>query len=562
MVSMDALIFLQDKINSILPFFILLGLLIFVHELGHFLVAKFYKVRVEVFSLGFGKKILQFKKGDTVYCISLIPLGGYVKMFGDDPTKDILEDDKKYSFLHKPVGQRIAIVLAGPLMNLFFAVFLYFAIGLIGQQVPGTQLGDIKVDSVAAESGFKSGDLITSINGTPVAYWNQVKDFIEENPNKQLNFEVTRQGQKEKVTATSKLMENDFIFSTKDKVGKIPGLTLSSEAPVVAVSNKDSLAAKNGFFALTLIEEINGKKVSYHREIIPTIEESIQSGSLKFKIKKFNFEHDKAKSKTITISHNSSNASELFQKLGFEKSDLFLVKIQKDSPAKAAGIKYGDKITAINNKPMKSWEDVLNSVKSYKKGDDKIKFTIKRLNSESPLTISVEPRMTELTTAQGQEDNRYTVGIVPALSSAPPLMVEKVFSSPLKALSYGVEKSWNATKLIAIGLVRLVQGEVSSKNVGGVISIGVVASKSFEIGLTTFLNTMALISINLFLLNLLPVPILDGGHLVFFSIEALRGAPLSLRKMEIAQQIGLALLLSLMVFALFNDITNLMNSPW
>ena len=125
-VKMDILIaYLHQGLSAVIPFVILLGLLIFVHELGHFLVAKFFSVRVEVFSLGFGKKIFQFKKGDTTYCVSLIPLGGYVKMFGDEPGADIPEDQKPFSFTHKPVGQRIGVVLAGPLMNLFFAVFLF-----------------------------------------------------------------------------------------------------------------------------------------------------------------------------------------------------------------------------------------------------------------------------------------------------------------------------------------------------------------------------------------------------------------------------------------------------
>jgi regulator of sigma E protease len=133
-------------------------------------------------------------------------------------------------------------------------------------------------------------------------------------------------------------------------------------------------------------------------------------------------------------------------------------------------------------------------------------------------------------------------------------------SNPVTAVAYGFSQSWEWSKLIAISFVRLVQGEVSARNIGGVLTIGRVASKSFEVGLVAFLKMMAIISINLFLLNLLPVPVLDGGHLVFFSLEAIKGAPISFRKLEIAQQVGLVLLMSLMIFALFNDITNLISS--
>ncbi|MCB0363080.1 MAG: site-2 protease family protein, partial [Bdellovibrionales bacterium] len=135
---------LHSGLSAIGPFLILLGLLIFVHELGHFLVAKWCGVKVEVFSLGFGKKILKYRRGETTYCISMIPLGGYVKMYGDDPTAEIPPEEKARAFLYKPVAQRIAIVLAGPLMNFFFAIPLFMAVGLNGEQVPGPIAGDIE----------------------------------------------------------------------------------------------------------------------------------------------------------------------------------------------------------------------------------------------------------------------------------------------------------------------------------------------------------------------------------------------------------------------------------
>ena len=141
--------FIQQSLSFLVPLTILLGVLIFVHEMGHFLVAKFYKVKVEVFSLGFGPKIFKFQRGDTTYCISLIPLGGYVKMFGDDPSaSDAISDDQKHgSFLHKPVGQRIAIVLAGPLMNFFFAILVFFMVAIVGENMIRPIIGDVQEDS-------------------------------------------------------------------------------------------------------------------------------------------------------------------------------------------------------------------------------------------------------------------------------------------------------------------------------------------------------------------------------------------------------------------------------
>lgn len=157
--------FLQNSVAYLVPMIVLLGLLIFVHELGHFLVAKYYKVRVEVFSLGFGPKIFKFKRGDTTYAISAIPLGGYVKMFGDDPTADVPDEQKSVSFTHKPVGQRIAVVLAGPLMNFGFAVLIFAVVALIGERTLAPKLGDIDPKSDAYAAGFRSGDVIKKIDG-------------------------------------------------------------------------------------------------------------------------------------------------------------------------------------------------------------------------------------------------------------------------------------------------------------------------------------------------------------------------------------------------------------
>jgi regulator of sigma E protease len=174
------------------------------------------------------------------------------------------------------------------------------------------------------------------------------------------------------------------------------------------------------------------------------------------------------------------------------------------------------------------------------------------------VTAEVQPEMTTHMTAQGGEENRFTVGIMPYVIVSKPNTFIMKYSNVGQALKHGVDRSWDITVMTVMSFVRLLQAEISPKNIGGVISIGQAASATFKIGISHFLQMMAIISINLFILNLLPIPVLDGGHLVFYSVEALRGAPLSMRKIEIAQQVGLVLLVSLMVFALFNDFTRLL----
>lgn len=554
---------LQSIFSSIGPFFILLGLLIFVHELGHFLVAKFFNVRVEVFSLGFGKKIFQFVRGETTYCISLVPLGGYVKMYGDDPTMNVPEDLKNRSFLHKPVGQRIAIVLAGPLMNFFFAMFLFFVIAQVGDSLPGGQIGDIATDTQAYKDGFRSGDTILSINDKPMKLWSEIKNSIEDSPNQPLRFHVQRGTETVDITAQPQLVTNDVVLSSKEKVGRIQGLAIEAQSSLIGVEDPKSPAHEAGLRSLDLVEKINGREVLYMRDLQTIVSEELQK-SPQLKIEARSYTTDKnPPPRTIDLTVPPSikaNSPTVLADLGIEAANLYLLRVKNDSPAQKAGLKQGDKLVEINGEPLTLWQQVIDVVSKFKPGQEPMKIVVLRDNQKHDIIVA--PEMTELMNMQGQEEQRLTIGIVPAfINTTPPPILYKA-DSVGQALKIGWLKSLEWTELVVMSLVRLVQAEVSAKNIGGVITIGKFASQSFEVGLSAFLKMMAIISINLFLLNLLPVPVLDGGHLVFFTIEALRGAPLSLRKMEIAQQVGMIILISLMAFALFNDISNLFRAPW
>lgn len=565
--------------DGIGPFLILLGLLIFVHELGHFLVAKFFGVRVEVFSLGFGKKILQFKRGDTNYCVSLIPLGGYVKMFGDDPTKNIPESEKRHSFLHKPVGQRIAVVLAGPVMNLIFAFLLFILIGLTGEAQPGNFAGDVAPGSRAYEAGFRSGDQILAINDQPIRSWLEVKNRIGQSPNEKLHFEVQRENSIEKgeVSITPVLGQNDNVLSSQAQVGVIEGLDNLSYAAMIGVGNPNSVAAKSGLRSLDVITKVNDREVNTWRDLEHFLKEDLFKGRTPVTLEVQYYGGNEKKPVTRQVTLNPSEATlkmELnhgeagqvvpqvveLSDLGIESAQLFLWKIKPASPAEKAGLQAGDRITAINGEPLVKWDQVIEVVKNFNPDGAPLEFGYLREGKEGKAQIV--PAMTELIDSRGKDEKRFTVGIVSGMlqSSSKPIIYRASGFSEL--MSLGVKRTIETTGLVIMSIVRLVQGDVSAKNIGGIISIGRFANQSYEAGLAPFLKMMALISINLFLLNLLPVPILDGGHLVFFSIEALQGAPLSMRKMEIAQQVGLVILMSLMAFALFNDISNWLNSTW
>lgn len=591
--SMDFSFFVngvQSTIGFIIPMIILLGLLIFVHELGHFLVAKFFKVRVEVFSLGFGPKLFQFKRGDTVYCISAFPLGGYVKMFGDDPTVEIPDDLKAKSFLHKPVGQRIWIVLAGPLMNLFFAAFLFSGVAIVGERTLSPVVGDVEVNSEAYSIGFRSGDRILEIDGTPITKWNQAEDIINDSLDKTLNIKVKREiGESEK-TLSVPISEkpNTNILSMKKIVGWVKGLQNSSMPPLIGVSNPNSFAAKMGLKTGDLIEKVNGVEVTTWRAFSRQLFEQ-NSGPLTLSVKRMaRLNKDLEKDETLelkgeltrdlstvqpsqvlsggvfpTKEENPSTIPtekttfQILADLGFEKSETFVLQVSEDKPAAKAGLVAGDKILKINETEIDTFDALLNTVKGFKKDDPALAVTYLR-NGELG-TLNMTPELAQPDKDRGNYNNRYIIGISPIKSIAPPVTFIYKTANPITIIQKGIERSWFWTKATLISFVKLLTNEVSPKNLGGFISIGQAAQASWEHGISQFLRIMAIISINLFIINLFPIPILDGGHLLFFTIEALRGAPLSMRKLEIAQQIGLVLLLGLMGFALFNDVARLID---
>lgn len=559
--------YLNQGLSFIIPLVILLGLLIFVHELGHFLVAKYYGVRVEVFSLGFGKKFFTYKRGDTEYCLSIVPFGGYVKMFGDDPTAEVSSEDRKYSFLHKPVGQRIAIVLAGPLMNLFFAALLFFVIAVVGEQVISPIVGDLSVTSPAYETGFRSGDKILSVNNQKVQDWQDLRAAIEENGEGPIVFSAqSSSGEVKNLEAMTRLVPNPNPISSVMEVGDLEGLTFLFRSTTVAIVSASSYAATLGIKTNDRIVSVNQNKVGRWQDLAEQISAAVSLNAPEIK---FEVERDAARDKTETFSVTAQtvkfgtsnpslapaeNGQALLAEIGIDVPDLYISNVLEDSAAASAGLKKGDKIIAVDG-PIREWSELVKKVQAYKEGQAALKITYVRENTAT--TAEIAPKKIKQTAPNGKEFDVFAMGVVAGVSAAAPLTFLEKTSNPLLAGQIALQETWEWSKNTVLSFVRLIQNRVSAKSIGGPIMIGQLASKTFEIGLSPFLKIMAIISINLFILNLLPIPVLDGGHLVFFTVEALRGAPLSMRKMEIAQQIGLVLLMSLMFLALFNDVSRL-----
>jgi len=544
-------------LSFIIPTIILLGVLIFIHELGHFLVAKYFNVKVETFSLGFGPKIWKYVRGETTYCISAIPFGGYVKMYGDELGGNVPPAMQDRSFLHKPIYQRIAIALAGPVMNLVLAYFLFLILCMTGEQVIAPKLGDIAESSPAHQLGFRSGDRIVRVNDQTIGRWDQLDELVSESAGKPLDFVVHRESTEEPVKLNIMPSESPSknIFDSGKPVGSIEGFQFMSDSSLIAVSDPKSIFGQLGFQTGDQITSVNGLKISTFRLLDEAILGASEKEKIVFEVERYGTKPD-AKPQSMTIEWDLAKIPfpDSASKLGIEKPETFIGEVSKESPASAAGLLANDQILKMNDKPIKSFEDIVSTTSAFKDEQKFLKIEIRRAGEAK--TFEIVPKLTELKDEFGAPEKRYAIGIRP-LKSTHVEYTNWRASSFVEGITWSGQKTWQWTYLTVMSFVLVVQNKVSPKNLGGFISIGQMAQKSWSVGIDAFLRIMAIISLNLFILNLLPIPVLDGGHILLFSIEGIKGAPISLRKLEIAQQIGVFVLLSLLAFSLFNDFSRL-----
>lgn len=448
--------------NSVIIFIIVLGVLIFFHELGHFLVARLFGVGVEKFSLGFGPRIFGKTIGRTDYRVSLIPLGGYVKMVGDEPDAVLDPQDLPFSFTHKHVGKRSLIVAAGPFFNFLLAI-LIFTLGLYFTGLPSIRpvVRNVESDGPAFAAGIAEGDHIGAIDNTPIESWRDIDAAVENSRGRTLNLRIERGG---------------------------------GETIAVAVTPRE-VHAKNVF----------GDDITYFDLGI--------SG----------------------ISEMSATVDEVVPGM----------------PAEKAGLQKGDRIVAIDDQPIDRWE-AMQEVVSKSKGR-LLKFHIRR--GDETLVVDIVPSQVQERDLLGAKQNVYRIGIRRPGMTVPPEDSITVELNVFQALGQGLAQSWAMTKATGYFFVKLVQHKVPVEAIGGPIRIAQMAQKEAQQGILRLFYFIAIISVHLAVLNLLPIPVLDGGHLLFFLIEAVQRRPVSVKTRETAQQIGIFILLLLMVFVFYNDIS-------
>jgi len=543
-------------VETVFYFVILIGVLIFVHEGGHFLMAKAFKVKVHAFSLGFGPKLIGFRKGETLYKVSAVPVGGYVKMLGEDPSERIDPADRGRAFTDKPFWQRLLIIAGGPLMNAIFPLFLHFGVGLTASEVLPPEIGTIIPGMPAHEAGMRPGDRVVAVDGEPIGSFAEMVSRIEPRPGRPLEFRVRRGDAELTMTITPEAVQRSVLLSEKETVGII-GVMSQYLAPVIGVDGPDTPAGRAGLATFDRIKSVDGQEV----ERLVDLERLLvgaagREAELVVERARADLEppfrdpyEPLALAKTIAV---PAGATDL-DALGIRDSLDFVAYVEPEGAAAAIGIARGDRLLTLDGKPYATGQ-IWAAVDRQPDREHVLSWSRAGQRLEAPFKPKFIPagEAGELGIAR----DAYDKGMWGFAKTAP---VEPIPNPSLvgNALAYSWAETKNGIRMIGIGFKLLFEGEVSLRTLGGPIMIGQLAGMAGQQGASSFVWMMALISLNLALFNLLPIPVLDGGQLVFISFEAIKRRPISRLVKERVMLVGLAMILVILIFATWNDISRL-----
>jgi len=539
--------FVQSAGFTLLSFALVISVVVFFHELGHLIVGKALGVRAIRFSIGFGPRLFGFNAGETEYRVSLLPLGGYVKFAGDNPYEEVALEDRGRGFLEQPPWKKGVIAFAGPAANFALAVALYFVVFAAPHQDLAAKVGYVKPQSPAAQAGLRSGDRIVSIDGEPVVGWSGLQEKIRAHGGQPVTMEVERRGARETLRVVPAVHEETDPVETV-KHGRI-GISAVPRAAQVTVISPDSSAGRGGVQTFDKVVKLDGVPVGNWEQLQEQL--SARSDALKLDVLRpeavqapgGTLWSDKPLSLTVPAPVAPGD-------YGLEASDLTLFAVQPGGAAEEAGLKRGDRVLAVNGRPALSWSDEVDAaIKAA--GTQPVRIAVRRDGKE--LTFTVTPHLRK------DRDETGLLQDVPDLGAAPDLNgfadAERIWVRyALPDAAYrAVSNTGGFVRKQAIGIVRIVTGHISSRAIGGPLMIADVARKAAENGWRELVFTMGAISIVLGLMNLIPVPVLDGFHVLTAFIEGIRRRPLSVRFREVANVVGIALLLTLMLYAFRND---------
>lgn len=556
---------------TIIYIFLFIGILIFVHELGHFLVAKLFDVKVERFAIGFGPSFATFQGKETEYALCVLPLGGYVQMVGADleSIEDLPEEDRSRALAAKPIWQRSLVVLAGPMANLLLPVAIYFGFGLMEPEAPYAVIGQIHYDTPAEAAGLLPGDKIVEIDGRTIHYWMDLNRGFGNKYEQEVSLVLERDGERISTTIVPELFTTtDPLSISRARRGRI-GINLMPSGTLVGITEHDGPAARAGLQFFDKIVSINGEEISRFDEIQSHLRVGEGAPMTLGLLRKISVPVGYAgmyrhRAHTITVTPELIDGE---YSLGVAPAQNFIASIDSGGAAEAAGLKPGDMILSIEGRRynnhfllterIESEVNELLAERGAAREDYAIEpeFELEIRRQGEVFTITYVPRVVTFQDDTQHTHYRIDFGWEMFRNQSRPdfgeyHLIHRIPNSARNA----VEQTWEFTQMMVVGIWRMVQGRISLRSVGGPIMLGELAAEAGRAGLEPFLKILALISINLAIVNLLPIPVLDGGRLMFYILEGIKRGPLSYRTRQISAYIGLICIILLMILAFKNDI--------
>ena len=539
-------------------FIVLIGVLILVHELGHLAVARLCDVKVLRLSIGFGPRILTLRRSGTEYTLALIPLGGYLKLLGEEPGDEVRDEERGRAFLGKPLWQRVAIVIAGPAANLLFPAVIYFHFFAAQASAPSSIIGTV-YDGQPAAGVLAPGDRIISIDDHAVRYWDDVNRLVSAAPGRELRITVERPGEEHPLTkvVTARAHERRDVLGDVTRVGQIgvaPHFQLAQigVAGVLDGETGPSPAARAGLASFDVVTSVQGRPVESWADLEHALATNHGEALLVTYLRR-----QPSAPAFASIARLEPGSAQVFPSriagrydTGIRPGELFLQSVEPGTPAATAGLHAGDALETIDGQPIGHWE-LLSQLFDERRERPFVLGWRTPTGERRSATLRLEPR--QETDEWQTESTLYVFGGKPshAARAVPSIRID---GRPLWAARRAVDTTASVTVTTLRVLAHLLVGRLPLSGVGGPIMIYHLAGVAAARGGDQFLAMLAMVSLNLGLLNLLPVPLLDGGHLLFFIVEGIRRRPLRRRTRERMALAGMAVLGALLLLALRNDV--------
>lgn len=542
---------------SVVYFLVLVGVLVVIHEFGHFLAAKLLDFKVLRFSVGFGRPLLRVRVGETDYQIAILPLGGYVRILGEDAGDDIPDSERRRAFNYKPLWQRLIVVFAGPAANLLLPVFIYFVFFAGHTQLPAAVIGDILEEGPAARASIQPGDRVLAVNGTNVRYWEELESAVQNNISTELRLLLERgdrQFEKYIVPVEQTVRQRDGQARRQGFIG----VTQAPFLPLVGVIDPASPAAEALLATGDLIVSVDGEPVRNWTELTPKLDRSARRTNLVYlrgepvpgipRVKLLTARF----ADLVPETHFEDNGRRSFY-TGLEPAEMFVAQVDPGSPADIAGLRPGDLITALDDEPVSHWMILDQRLQS--RPDHTWKVSWQRAVDGEVTNMSAN--LTQVRRKQfdeyGHTVQRLVFGAYSDFQRGQGELAP-IHGRFRYAISRAISRTGETIGAMVSGFVSILAGRAPRDSVGGPLMMYRVASVSGHKGWDSFLLMLALISVNLGLINLLPIPVLDGGHLLMFVAEAVSRKPISLETRVRVQYVGLVLVGIITILALRNDV--------